>query len=126
VRGKELREPLKWQSRPATLPEMEDFNRATEEGAEALALALAGRCGWRVKRRLQSRRSEGADWLMTSGTANLILEVGGTDEGDLDALHGRKVNQAKNASWPRGTLRAACVVRFVEPRVLFWSNHGPR
>jgi hypothetical protein len=70
---------------------MEDFNRTTEEGAEALALALAGRrCGWTVKRRLQARLSEGA----------------------------------QAARWPKGTARAACVVRFVEPEALFWSDHG--
>lgn len=104
---------------------MEDFNRVTEEGAEALALALTGRrCGWKVKRRLQSRLSEGADWLIGSGGQNVIVEVGGTDEGDLEMLYKRKVTQAQGASWPKGTARAACVVRFVEPKALFWSSDG--
>lgn len=89
--GKELREALSWSERPTELAQMEDFNRVTEEGAEALALALAGRqCGWSVRRRLQSRSSEGADWLMASGTAKVIVEVGGTDDGDLDVLQKRK------------------------------------
>jgi hypothetical protein len=127
MRGKDLREALKWKERPAQLTEMEDFNRVTEEGAEALALALAGRhCGWRVKRRLQSRLSEGADWLMVSGASEVIVEVGGTDEGGLEVLHRRKVSQAQGASWPRGVARAACMVRFVEPKVLFWSSDGTR
>lgn len=124
-RGEDLREAVQWRARPAQLAQMEDFNRVTEEGAEALALALTGRrCGWRVKRRLQSRLSEGADWLMVNGATKVIVEVGGTDEGDLEALYRRKITQAQGASWPKGTARAACVVRFVEPKVLFWSSDG--
>lgn len=127
VRGSGVREALHWQTRPAALATMEDAKKATEEGAEALALALAGRhCGWKVKRRLQAERSEGADWLMASGTTKVILEVGGTDQGDLEARQRLKVSQAQHASWPRGTVRAACVVRFAGPQVLFWSSDGPR
>lgn len=100
--------------------------RADELRSRWLALAIAGRgCGWTVKRRLQSRLSEGADWLLKSGDDEVILEVGGTDEGDLEALHKRKVHQARAAAWPEGTVRAACVVRFLEPKVLFWSSDGP-
>ncbi|MBK9264458.1 MAG: hypothetical protein IPM54_32240 [Polyangiaceae bacterium] len=125
MRGKDLREALKWKEIPLQLAQMEDFNRVTEEGAEALALALTGRRGgWKVKRRLQSRLSEGADWLIGSGGQNVIVEVGGTDEGDLEMLYKRKVTQAQGASWPKGTARAACVVRFVEPKALFWSSDG--
>lgn len=127
VRGNDLREALTWKKRPAALAPFEDFNRVTEEGAEIIALALAGqRCGWTVKRRLQSTRAEGADWLMKSGADKVILEVGGTDKADLKARYGQKITQAQTASWPKGTLLAACVVSFVEPRVLFWSSDGPR
>jgi hypothetical protein len=127
LRGEELREELSWRERPAHLAEMEDFNRVTEEGAEAIVFALTGqRCGWKVKRRLQSRLSEGADWLMASGTGEVIVEVGGTDEGDLDALYVRKVSQARGASWPKRTQRAAGVVRFVEPKVLSARRGGER
>lgn len=126
MRGKEAREALKWKDRPAELAKTEDFNRVTEEGAEALALALAGRrCGWRVRRRLQSRSSEGADWLMASDAGEVIVEVGGTDAGDLETLYRRKVSQAERAPWPKGTVRAAFVVRFVEPKVLFWRSDEP-
>ncbi|WP_434041898.1 MULTISPECIES: hypothetical protein [Sorangium] len=108
VRGQSLHEALKWKDRPPHLARMEDFNRSTEEGAEALGLALAGRrCGWRVKRRLQSRLSEGVDWLMVEGTRQVVVEMGGTDEGDLEALYKRKVSQAQAAPWPKGTARAA-------------------
>jgi hypothetical protein len=127
MQGNGLPEALKWEERPAALAHLEDFNRVTEEGAEALSLALTGRrCGWSVKRRLQSRLSEGADWLMASGARRVIVEVGGTDDGDLEALHRRKVSQAQEASWPKQTVRAACVVRFVEPKFLFWSSDEPR
>lgn len=127
MRGNELREAVLWKERSAELAEMEDFNRVTEEGAEALALALTGRrCGWIVRRRLQSRLSEGADWLMASGAHNVIVEVGGTDDGDLEALYRRKVSQAEEASWPKRTMRAACVVRFMDPKVLFWRSDEPR
>ena len=72
--GKDLREALHWKERPAELARMEDFDRVTEEGAEALALALTGRrCGWSVKRRLQSRDSEGAGWLMGCGGGKVIV-----------------------------------------------------
>lgn len=127
VRGSDVREALSWRKRSAGLIEMEDLNRSTEEGAEALALALAGRHHrWRVKRRLQSRLAEGADWLMQSGAEQIVLEVGGTDEGDLQALYGRKVRQAQDARWSPRTPRAACVVRFVGPQILFWSSDGHR
>jgi hypothetical protein len=43
MRGQSLHETLKWRERPTDLAPMEDFNRSTEEGAEALALALSGR-----------------------------------------------------------------------------------
>jgi hypothetical protein len=127
MRRKDLDEVLAWKERPAELADTEDFNRVTEEGAEALALALAGRrCGWSVRRRLQSRLSEGADWLMATGNGNVIVEVGGTDDGDLEALSRRKVSQAQRASWPKRTARAACVVRFVEPKALFWRSDDTR
>lgn len=127
VRETDVREVLAWHERPAAFAAMEDFNRVTEEGAEVLALALAARCcGWRVKRRLQSRLAQGADWLLESSGDKIVLEVGGTDEGDLAALHDRKVRQSKAAPWPKRTLRAACVIRFSGPRVLFWSSDGHR
>ena len=50
---------------------------------------------------------------------------GGTDDGNLETLYRRKVSQARAASWPKQTLRAACVVRFVEPKALFWRSDEP-
>ncbi len=62
VRDQPLREEVRWTKRPARSAATEDFDSVTEEGAEALALALAFRqCGWRVKRRLQARLAEPHD-----------------------------------------------------------------
>ena len=78
-------EQLQWRQRDRSAALYQDMNRVTEEGAEAIALALAcSRGGWRVQRRLQSRMAEGADWLLRDATtgATLLLEVAGTDEGE--------------------------------------------
>lgn len=122
-------EELQWRALTPQLREYEDANRVTEEGAEAIALALCGsKSSWRVIRRMQSRKAEGADWLLldpSSGT-KVVLEVGGTDEGDLDSLLQRKIKQAKASPFAAKSRPAACVVRFVEPSALMWSNDEPR
>ena len=56
-----------------------DRNRVTEDGAEAVALTYVNsKAGWVVKRRMN--RGESADWLLTTGTRSLALEVSGTTE----------------------------------------------
>lgn len=55
VQNRPSKEELRWRERDQQAEAHEDFNRSTEEGAEAIALALSGaRYGWRVERRLQS------------------------------------------------------------------------
>lgn len=105
----------------------EDIKKVTEEGAEALALALAVRCGgaWTITRRLQQRLGEGADWLLVDESgAEMVLEVSGTDEGDLDARLKAKTQQAKESMYSRTAggrgIPAACVVRFLEPKAVLW------
>jgi hypothetical protein len=127
VAGKLSEEELHWAERPPDSELHEDFNRVTEEGAEAIALALAGHNRkWRVLRRLQSRASDGVDWLLTDSTTNtrVILEVSGTDEGSLGSVLKAKINQAKNSDWADQCKPAACVVRFKDPRVSFWVDDG--
>src|SRR5690606_3816076 len=52
-----------WTVRPAEDAEQKDAKRVTEDGAEAVALALVKHAwGWTVSRRLQ--QGESADWLM--------------------------------------------------------------
>jgi hypothetical protein len=131
VDGRALDEELQWREQQPLLElsSHEDFNRVTEEGAEAIALALAGSmCAWRVIRRLQSRLSEGADWLLSNerNGASLVLEVGGTDQGELKALLARKIDQARRSPFSERGRPAACVVRFLEPRAILWSEDEPR
>jgi hypothetical protein len=128
VQGRTLDEELRWRMRNPAAAVHEDINRVTEEGAEAIALALAySRCSWRVERRLQSRLAEGADWLLVdpSTGSRMVLEVGGTDEQDLAKLLARKIEQVKRSPFSSRGTPAACVVRFLEPSAIMWSDDGP-
>lgn len=129
VNGSAISEELRWRAKAAATSEHEDRNRATEEGAEAIALALAAvHRSWRVKRRLQSQFAEGADWLLSDSATGtkVVLEVSGTDAGDLDALLVRKLAQAKRSPFAARGRPAACVVGFSEPRARLWSDDEPR
>lgn len=92
-----------------------DRHRITEDGAEAVALALASvAMGWVTLRRLQ--RGEAADWLLEDPEERLVaLEVSGID-GDFDSSRlARKLEQAGRAAVaPSGW---ACVVAFGRPAV---------
>ena len=125
--GHEISEELIWRERRSGEVH-EDWNRVTEEGAEAIALALAAaRHSWRVRRRLQSRLAEGADWLLADENgSSVILEIGGTDERDLDGLLEQKVAQVRRSPFVSRSRAAACVVRFLEPRAQLWSGDEPR
>jgi hypothetical protein len=81
----------------------QDDLRVTEEGAVAIALALSARhCRWRVVRCLQARLGEGADWLMVDASKRrVVLEVAGTDEGNLRALQSAKMEQARSSIFAR-------------------------
>jgi hypothetical protein len=107
---------LSWAERPAADALQLDYHRVTEDGAEAVALALvhASR-SWVVLRRLQ--REEYADWLLRETTSRRLvaLEVSGTDEGDGDARLSAKLAQVARSTAARK--RAACVVGFLEPRI---------
>jgi len=111
-----LRATLSWKDRPAADALQLDYHRVTEDGAEAVALALvhASR-SWVVLRRLQ--REEHADWLLRETTTRRLvaLEVSGTDEGDSDARLSVKLAQVAQSRVAR--TRAACVVGFLEPRI---------
>ena len=122
-------EELHWRPRAPAAATYEDINRVTEEGAEAIALALASsKCAWRVQRRLQARLSEGADWLMTDtlSGATIVLEIGGTDEHDIEALLDRKIAQARRSPFSERGIPAACVIRFREPTVRMQIDHEHR
>jgi hypothetical protein len=80
---------LFWPGADLTELDQHDYDRVTEDGAEAIALALAHRHrGWRVVRRLQ--REEHADWLLESAGLRKALGLPLLDGGNimsLDSLH---------------------------------------
>ncbi len=119
---------LHWSPPDPTEVTHQDFNKVTEEGAEALALALVcSSGGWRVKRRLQSVDGEGADWLLVKGKETLLLEVGGTDEArGLGELLREKLDQARASPLANRASPAACVVRFLEPAARYRRNDEAR
>jgi hypothetical protein len=127
--GLPINEELRWRERVQADPAHEDRKRVTEEGAEAIALGLAGlHRSLRVRRRLQQQYAEGADWLLLDPAtgSKVVLEVSGTDGGNLDALLTRKIAQAKQSIFAVRGRPAACVVRFAEPRARFWCDDEAR
>src|SRR5207245_6631586 len=87
---------LSWPAADLSKIDQHDHNRITEDGAEAVALALAHRHrAWRVIRRMQ--REEHADWLLedTAGGGRQVvaLEVSGVDRGSIVAWLAETVAQ---------------------------------
>lgn len=110
---------LSWRRRDDAGLQQLDHVKVTEEGAEAIALCFVHRAeGWRVRRRLQ--RDDFADFLLEMGPQRLALEVSGTDIG---SLRGRMKAKLENVAKARYANRAACVVRFAEPRAVFQRVH---
>jgi len=128
VHGSAIDEEIRWRPRTLGAAAYEDMNRVTEEGAEAIGLALAcSKSTSRITRRLQARLAEGADWLMSDPSGStIVLEIGGTDEQDLEALLARKVEQARRSPFSERGRPAACVVRFLEPMVELWVDESRR
>lgn len=95
---------------------LHDHNRITEDGAEAVALAMIHQHrGCRVVRRMQ--REESADWLLErrgpKGRQLVALEVSGVDRG---SIHTRLAEKLKQVSKSLDVdQRWAGVVGFEEP-----------
>ncbi|MCC6877378.1 MAG: hypothetical protein IT378_23940 [Sandaracinaceae bacterium] len=103
---------LVWKERPTSTAL--DFDRVTELGAEAVALALVHETrGWTVARRMQ--KTEHADWLMSDPATNrkVAFEISGTATSSLTSRVTEKLRQVAECFVPR---RTVCVVRFQEPR----------
>lgn len=98
---------------PSKTGEQRDHHRVTEDGAEALALALVNIVrGWVVRRRLQ--RGEFADWLLQApGDLLVALEVSGIDGTPDHRRLEEKLRQVKRAKV--GDHQSACVVAFGPP-----------
>jgi len=107
---------LSWPAADLSRIDQHDHNRITEDGAEAVALALAhSHRAWRVIRRMQ--REEHADWLLEEsrdGKRQVVaLEVSGVDRGSILARLSEKMTQvAKSKDVDQ---RWAGVVGFEEP-----------
>ncbi|MGH7434833.1 MAG: hypothetical protein ACRENE_04090 [Polyangiaceae bacterium] len=117
VGGNQVDEFLIWRTRPSTTTV--DDKRATEDGAECVALAIVGQHRrWQIIRRLQSVRGEGADWLMRDidSGGDIVLEISGTDEGAFEPRVRKKRAQANLAA--RWGTPAVSVVRFFEPKAI--------
>jgi len=114
---------LSWPGADLGEIEQHDHNRITEDGAEAVALALAHRYrAWRVIRRMQ--REEHADWLLEDaregGRQVVALEVSGVNRGPLVARLWEKLAQvAKSIDVDQ---RWAGVVGFEEPAAALHST----
>jgi hypothetical protein len=116
------RATLVWARRAATGAEVLDAHRVTEDAAEVIALILAhAHRGWVVRRRLQ--REERADWLLRDAESGMLvaLEVSGTDDGDVNKRSSEKLAQVSEAE--AAPVRAACVVRFLEPMAVLQLVH---
>jgi len=102
-----------------------DQNRVTEDGAEAVVLALAHQAqGWRIVRRLQ--QGEHADWLLEhtgEGPRQVIaLEVSGVDRGTIATRISEKLALvARSADVDQ---RWAGVMGFEEPTAALRSTRG--
>lgn len=122
-----IRGLLGWLGSDLAMLDQHDHNRVTEDGAEAVALALAYRDrGWRVVRRLQ--REEHADWLleeMKEGERQVVaLEVSGVDRGGIKARLTDKLSQVARAE--DVDQRWAGVVGFEEPTAALRSTKARR
>lgn len=107
---------LRWAGATSDTAGVFDFNRVTEDAAEAIALALV-HCarGWSVGRRAQ--REEHADWLLSDPDDRPVaLEISGVDMIDAGKRRLReKVQQVgQHANWR--AIKAACIVELHPPR----------
>ena len=99
-----------------------DSKRITEDGAEAIALAVAHKQkAWCVIRRMQ--QGEHADWLMEhqhDGVRKLIaFEVSGVDQGSITSCLGAKLKQVANSK--DVDQRSAGIVGFQQPQTTLCS-----
>jgi hypothetical protein len=63
---------------------------------------------------------------MDADGRSVVLEVGGTDDGDIGSLLTRRLRQAAQSIFARKSASAACEVRFVEPMASLQDNERPR
>ena len=113
---------LKWPLADLATAKQHDQNRITEDGAEAIALAVAHTTRtWRVVRRMQ--REESADWLLEhehKGVRKLVaFEVSGVDQGSIAGRLREKMAQVAKST--NVDYRWAGVVGFQQPEAALQS-----
>lgn len=114
VEGREARIAMQWKRVRRTHVAMVDQARATEDGAEAVALGIIHlELGCTLVRR--TPRGDRTDWLIRDlhTGEELVLEVAGIDSGSVRSLARVKAQQA--ALSPEGLAGIACAVRFDGP-----------
>jgi hypothetical protein len=112
---------LTWASGLPTDSAQLDFQRVTEDAAEAIVLAMVHVFrGWVIRRRLQ--RGESADWLLVDPENELVaLEISGVDT--IDVRQRRLTEKLAQANRCRAApLRAAGVAELRPPRVRLATN----
>jgi hypothetical protein len=92
---------LSWPEADMSTIDQHDYNRVTEDGAEAVALVLSHHHqGWRVIRRMQ--REEYADWLLEHRGEEhrrlIALEVSGVDRGTIGGRVTEKLTQVASST----------------------------
>lgn len=107
---------LAWPGSDPEYLDQHDSKRLTEDGAEAIALALGHRArGWRVVRRLQ--QGEHADWLLEEPSAEanqrIALEVSGVARGSITSRLTEKLEEVARSE--DVDQRWAGVVGFQQP-----------
>ena len=113
---------LTWPVAELGTAKQHDHNRITEDGAEAIALAVAHTSrSWRIVRRLQ--REEHADWLLDyqdNGVRKLVaFEVSGIDQGGIGGRLSEKLAQVARST--DVDQRWAGVVGFQQPEAALRS-----
>ncbi len=122
IENETFRCALLWPAADLGTATQHDHNRITEDGAEAIALAVAHkRKAWRVVRRMQ--REEYADWLLehqADGLRTLVaFEVSGVDTGRIvDRMKQKMAQVAKSQDVDQ---RSAGVVGFEQPEAMLRS-----
>ena len=127
IESARLRCVLTWPAADLGTLEQHDSKHITEDGAEAIALAVARRTkNWQVLRRMQ--QGEHADWLLerrdNAGRKLVAFEVGGTDtESIARPLRDKLAQVAKAVGFDQ---RCAGVVGFKQPQAVLRSvAEGP-
>jgi hypothetical protein len=91
---------LAWPDSDPGFLDQHDTKRLTEDGAEAIALALGHKArGWRIVRRLQ--QGEHADWLLEESNAGvslrIALEVSGVARGSITSRLTEKLEEVSRS-----------------------------